>query len=120
MQRFIQYRCPPADLLNHKASSNLYGNRGIKGSTSIIAAQICSVRQSFSTKHVILGRTDSLKSTKVSMDTTELMPFPSKIQVPKTFPQLIGYSIISDGIFFINSKSTTLYLQAATLPWFKD
>ena len=70
-------------MIKHKASSNLYDNRGIKRSGSTTMAQMCWVRQRFSTKQGTLGRTDSLKSNKLPMDIMELMPFPQKNQVKK-------------------------------------
>ena len=63
-------------MIKHKASSNLYGNKGIKRSDSTTMTQIYWVTQSFSIKQGTLGRTDSLKSNKLPMDIMELMPFP--------------------------------------------
>ena len=79
-------------MIKHKASSNLYGNKGIERSDSKTMTQICWVTPSFSIKQETLGRTDSLKSNKLPMDIMELMPFPPQ---KKKFIQLVRYDNIS-------------------------
>lgn len=80
------------------------------GSVSTITAQICWAKQSFFMKQVTLRRTDSLKSTKVPMNTTELIPFPPKKNKAQknslNWQDMAQYLTV---LFLKNSKSTILY-----------